>query len=299
MRTIAARIRRSIRAAEGLTCSIGVAPNKFLAKLASEAAKPRATPRGPVEGSGVAVVEPGRELEFLHPLPVSALWGVGPATLRKLQRLGVATVGDLAALPVEAVVASLGPASGAHLHALSHALDDRPVVPDVEAKSISHEETFARDLTDPDALRAEVIRQADAVADRLRNLGRRGRTVQIKVRFPDFETVTRSHTFPGATDRPIDLFTQAWVMLEQLPIERGIRLIGVGVSNLEPARFGGQQSRQQSLVEQPENDDWDAAYDAVAAIRTRFGRRSIRPARTLGRDDRPGDAPWGPSAPEP
>ncbi len=157
-------LRELVRERESLTCSIGVAPNKFLAKLATGAAKPRASQRGPVEGSGVHVVEPGGELAFLHPLDVSELWGVGPATLAKLRRLGVATVGDLAALPLEAVTASLGVGVGGHLHALAHGRDDRPVVTQQRARSVSHEQTFGTDRYSAEELRPELVRLADAVA---------------------------------------------------------------------------------------------------------------------------------------
>jgi DNA polymerase-4 len=177
--TIARGIRQRILDEEGLTCSVGVAPNKFLAKLASEAAKPKASPHGPVFGPGIHLVEPGQELAFLHPLPSRALWGVGPQTQKVLDRLGVRTVGDLAAIDEATLVNALGDAHGRHLWRLSHAIDDRPVVPDAAVKSISHEETFAVDLTDPERLAVEALRMADAVATRLRAssvAGRPGRS---------------------------------------------------------------------------------------------------------------------------
>jgi DNA polymerase-4 len=146
--TIAAAIREHVRDGEGLTCSVGVAPNKFLAKLASEAAKPKAGRDGPVPGLGVKVVAAGDELAFLHPLPVQALWGVGPKTLEKLRRRGISTVGDLAQLSADDAATFLGNANGRHLHRLAHAVDDRPVVPEQRPKSIGHEETFARELND-------------------------------------------------------------------------------------------------------------------------------------------------------
>lgn len=299
-----ARLRQEIADREGLPCSVGVAPNKFLAKLASESAKPRATPTGPVEGPGVHVVERGRELAFLHPLPVGALWGVGPATRSRLERLGVRTVGDLAALPVEAVVAALGGATGRHLHALSLGIDDRPVVPDQEPRSISHEETFASDLHDLDELRPEVVRLADAVAARLRVHGYRGRTVQLKVRHPDFTTVTRAHTLAVPTDRGTELVERAWDLLSALPVERGVRLLGIGVSNLT-REAPVQQLSLEDLPGGPGDDDgeqraaaadetWDAANEAVDAIRRRYGSASIRPARLAGAPGAPGSRPWGP-----
>ncbi|HMQ27593.1 MAG TPA: DNA polymerase IV, partial [Acidimicrobiales bacterium] len=179
-------IRRRVREQERLSCCVGVAPNKFLAKLASQEAKPRASVQGIEPGAGVTVVAPGEELAFLHPLPVGRLWGVGPVTRQRLERLGVLTVGDLAALPLDTVVAALGKASGAHLHALARAVDDRGVVPDQAAKSISHEETFARDHHHRATLEREIVRMADAVAARLRAHQVAARTVVLKVRFGDF-----------------------------------------------------------------------------------------------------------------
>lgn len=308
----AARLRAQVREQEGLTCSVGVAPNKFLAKLASEAAKPRATPTGPVEGSGVHVVEAGRELAFLHPLPVTALWGVGRATLPRLQRLGVHTIGDLARLPADSLVAALGEATGRHLHELSHGRDDRPVVPDAEARSISHEETFAADLHTLDELRPEVVRLADAVAGRLRRHGVRARTVQLKLRYGDFTTVTRSRTLDAATDRGTELVDEVWRLLSQLPVERGVRLIGVGGSNLtseEPAR---QLTLDDGAAGTDRAGEWDAANRAVDDVRSRFGGGVIGPARLARRRGArggggggsssgglahvPGGQQWGPDA---
>ena len=197
---IAHRLREQVRSAEGLTCSVGVARTKFLAKLASEAAKPSAGRDGPRPGLGVKLVPCADEQAFLHPMPVAALWGVGPATGERLDRLGVETVGDLARLEVAAVVAALGDAQGRHLHRLANGIDDRPVVPDQEPKSISHEETYATDRRERGVLDGELVRMADAVASRLRRHGYRGRTVSIKVRFGDFTTITRSSTLPQPVD---------------------------------------------------------------------------------------------------
>src|SRR5205823_7217022 len=174
--------------------SVGVATSKLVAKLASEAAKPRASLDGPRPGPGVKVVPPGGELAFLHPHPVQALWGVGPATLERLRRFGVRTVGDLAALPEATLVHALGEAQGRHLHALAWARDERPVEPDRATKSIGHEETYARDNYEPEILRREAVRMSEAVATRLRDLSLAGRTVTVKVRFADFQTITRSRT---------------------------------------------------------------------------------------------------------
>ncbi len=197
---IARAIRHDVAVAEQLPCSVGVATCKFLAKLASPRAKPVADRSGVTPGPGVLVVSPGGELDFLHPLPLRALWGVGPVTLAKLDRLGVDSIGDLAALPLPAVISAVGQASGRHLHALANGIDDRPVVADGEAKSVSHEETFPRDLLDRELVDRELIRLGDAVARRLRVAGRAGRTVNLKVRYSDFTTLTRSLTLAQPTD---------------------------------------------------------------------------------------------------
>ena len=187
---IAWSIRDSVRSTLGLEASVGVATTKFVAKLASEAAKPAADRAGTRPGRGVVVVAPGTELDFLHPLPVRALWGVGPATLARLERFGVATVGDLAALPLSTLVTALGEAVGHHLHDLAWGRDARGVEPDRPVKSVSHEETYAHDLHLTSELAAEAVRLADGVAARLRRAGLGGRTVSIKVRFHDFSTIT-------------------------------------------------------------------------------------------------------------
>ena len=194
----AVAIRARVRGETGLTASVGVATTKLLAKLASDSAKP----------DGLLVIAPGTELDYLHPLPVRRLWGVGPATEGRLAGLGVRTIGDLAAVSEADLVATLGDASGRHLHALAWNRDARPVVPGREAKSIGNEETFPTDLTDRERLGAEIVRLADRVAQRLRAAGRAGRTVQLKVRYTGFRTITRSRTLPEPTDLAVDI--TAW-----------------------------------------------------------------------------------------
>jgi DNA polymerase-4 len=290
---IAAAIRLLVEAQEGLTCSVGAAPNKFLAKLASEAAKPRASRTGPVPGLGVKVVEPGAELAFLHPLPVQALWGVGPKTLEKLRSRGIQTVADLAALSEAEATMFLGDANGRHLHRLSHGIDDRPVEPELQPKSVGHEETFARDHHELRTLQREVVRMADAVAQRLRNHGLAGRTVTIKVRFHDFRTITRSVTLPAAVDTGPAIARAAKELLEPVDPASGVRLLGVSVANL-----ADDGARQLSL-EDVQHPGWDDASRAVDEIRKRFGDEAIAPAtlREPGgiRVKRQGDQQWGPS----
>jgi len=291
---IAAAIRTKVEEQEGLTCSVGVAPNKFLAKLASEAAKPRASPTGPQPGLGVKVVEPGGELAFLHPLPVQALWGVGPKTLEKLRSRGIQTVAELAALSQQEAAMFLGDANGRHLHQLAHEIDDRPVEPELQPKSVGHEETFARDHRDPRTLQREAVRMADAVAQRLRNHGLSGRTVTIKVRFHDFRTITRSVTLTAAVDNGPAIARAAKELLEQVDPSSGVRLLGVSVANLVD-----DGARQLSL-EDLQHPGWEDSSRAVDEIRKRFGDESIVPASLRDpagiRVKRKGDQQWGPEA---
>jgi DNA polymerase-4 len=290
---IAHGIRDRVLEQEGLRCSVGVAPSKFLAKLASEAAKPRIGRRGPEPGLGVKVVAPGEELAFLHPLPVQALWGVGPKTLERLHGRGIATVAQLAALDERAARDLLGSANGTHLWHLAHARDDRPVVPDQKPKSIGHEETFARDHHQIDTLRHELVRLGDSVASRLRAAGVAGRTVSIKVRFNDFRTITRALTLPTAVDTGPDVVRAATGLLDKVDPAPGVRLLGIHVSQLSD------QSARQLSLDDVEAPSWDDATDAIDAIRSRFGADAIVPASLAGpegiRIKRKGDQQWGPT----
>ena len=294
---LAARIRGRILEQEQLTCSVGVASSKFMAKLATEQAKPRVEPAGPVWGPGVHVVAAGTELDFLHPLPVTALFGVGPATSRRLARLGVETVGDLASLPESSLVAALGAAAGRQLHQLANGVDDRPVVVNRSPRSISHEETFPRDLHTGSELQAEATRLGDAVARRLRASSLVARTIVLKVRFGDFKTITRSVTLPDPTDSAREVVAAARDLLAAIDVAPGVRLLGVGASGLVEA------STQQLTLEDS-SETHDAAEQVTDEIRDRFGSSAIGPAAAVraGRGLRsPLDAgqPWGPDAPDP
>jgi DNA polymerase IV len=301
----AARIARHIRDAvleeQGLTCSVGVAPTKFVAKLASEAAKPLVTPRGPQPGPGVAVVEPTDVEAFLRPLPVRALWGVGPATLARLERLGVTTVGDLAALPRRSVTDALGTGAGRHMHALANGIDDRAVQPDRRPKSVGHEETFRRDLHRRDELDRELVRLCDAVASRLRHHDLGGRTITLKIRFHDFRTITRSATVAEPVDAGPTITRVARTLLSAVDPTPGVRLLGVHASGL--VRHAARQLTLDDLLEQsaPSADDWGTASRAIDEIRDRFGSDAIGPASLTGRHGlrvkRQGDQQWGPDRP--
>jgi DNA polymerase-4 len=293
----AAAIRRRVHEETGLWCSVGVAPVKFLAKLASEAAKPKAGPpgSGSAPGLGVKVVEPGQELAFLHPHPVEALWGVGPATRRRLDRFGIKTVGDLAAMPLATVVGALGEAHGRHLHELAWARDARAVEPDRAVKSIGHEETYAKDHYGRDSLHDEAVRLSDGVANRLREAGVAGRTVTLKVRFASFETITRSRSMARPVDSGAAVARVAVELLAGVDPSPGVRLLGVSVSNLGP-RPGEQLSLEDAGAGEP------AVARAVDEVRRRFGDAAVGPATLLRGEGlavkRRGDQQWGPGSGE-
>ena len=238
----------------------------------------------------ILVVGPEEELPFLHRHPVGALWGVGPATRARLERLGVRTVGDLAALSEDAVVAALGRAQGRHLHALAWARDERPVVPDTKAKSIGHEETFAKDHHTHATLERELLRLADAVATRLRKAGVSGRTVQLKVRFShDFQTVTRAETVPGGVNEVTALVRIGRRLLAGIDPSPGVRLLGISVSQLTEG------AARQLSFDDAETPGWTGATQAIDEIRERFGDAAIGPAALAGtKPKRRGDTQWGP-----
>lgn len=312
---IAHAIRRAVAETLRLDCSVGVARCKLLAKLASKAAKPRASmlggpPGGPGRrptvsvrpGPGVVVVEADAELGFLHPLPVTALWGVGPSTAERLARLGVERVGQLALVPVEVLVARFGQALGRQLHDIAWARDDRRVEPQRELKSVGHEETYAVDHADVEVLHRQVVRMADAVAGRLRAAGRAGRTVTLKVRFADFSTITRSRTHPVALADGPGIARSASALLEGVDVSPGVRLLGVSVSTLTEVGPQGYE-RQLSLAEAA-TDAWVTASTALDAVRDRFGAGALGPAVLAGGGPgldvkRVGDTQWGPSGPRP
>ncbi|MGY1987985.1 DNA polymerase IV [Blastococcus sp. SYSU DS0669] len=220
---LAETLKERIAAATGgVTGSVGIGSSKLMAKIASDLEKP----------DGLVVVPPGGELDLLHPLPVTRLGGVGPATAERLHQVGVRTVGDLAAKSLPDLVALAGRAHGAGLHALARAEDDRAVVPDREVKSVSHEETFERDLTDLAVLNREIDSMAARVGNRLRASAYSGRTVTLKLRRYDFTTITRSQTLPQPTDDARLIGATARRLLTEAGTSGGLRLLGVGVSGL-------------------------------------------------------------------
>jgi len=265
---VAMSVRSEIRSRLGLPASVGIAGSKFMAKLASESAKP----------DGYRHIPRDTELEYLHALPVQALWGVGPATLAGLQRLGVATIGDLAELPEPTLLRALGPSQGRHLADLARGVDHRPVTPDTEAKSISVEETYARDLEGTEIVETALLAHAQRLADRLHRSGLAARTVTLKVRYDDFTTVTRSVTPGGVVDSPRDLYLMATELMGSIDPGRPVRLLGLGGSGLESTR-----APRQLLMDTDPN--WSRVAGAVAEVRERFGEHSVEPARLLGHLD--------------
>jgi DNA polymerase-4 len=266
---IAGTVRARVLEELSLSCSVGVAPNKFLAKIASAAAKP----------DGVVVVGADEVLAFLHPLPVGALWGVGERTHEVLERLGARTVGELAAVPVRVLERTLGEAQARHLAALAAGRDDRTVIPYEAPKQVSHEETFDRDLDAEEDVMRELLRLSFRVASRLRTEGFRARTAGLKVRLASFATLHRSRTFPDPTDVGADLYRVVGDLYRAIPgTRRRIRLLGVAASGLVPAG-----ADQLALVRAGR---WGDAERAVDRIERRFGRGATVPATLLGPEGR-------------
>ncbi|MGH3872302.1 MAG: DNA polymerase IV [Pseudonocardiaceae bacterium] len=265
-------IRGQVYDTHRVTCSVGVAGSKFLAKLASGLAKP----------DGLLVVPVAGVLEFLHPLPVSALWGVGRRTAQALHRLGCHTVADVASTPVPTLRRVLGAAAARHLHELASGRDERRVVPDVPEKSVGAEETFADDVADRAVLRRELLRLVERTTATLRHRGLRGRTIAVKIRYPDFTTITRTRTVTGPTDSAQEVFATAVELLDaHLPGGMAVRLLGVRVEQL----VGGAAAEQLTL--DGANPNWSDAERAADAARSRFGSAAVRLATLL---DTPGRA---------
>src|SRR6201993_2423740 len=263
---IAVRLRAAVRERVGLPVTVGLARTKFLAKVASGSAKP----------DGLLAVSPDRELDFLPPLPVECVWGVGPATARRLQAWNVRTVGELAALSESTLVAMLGRAAGRQLNALAHNRDFRRVESGKRRGSIGSQRALGRGRHSREAVDATLVGIVDRIARRLRSAGRVGRTVVLRLRFGDFERATRSHTLPFATaSTQVILVTARVLLATATPLieQRGVTLVGCSVAMLE-------DDRTRQLLLGPD----EAVDAAVDAIRDRFGNAAITRAVLLGRD---------------
>lgn len=274
---IAARIRAAIADRLGLTCSVGVAPTKFVAKLASARCKP----------DGMLVVPAARVLEFLHPLPVTALWGVGERTADHLHRLGIRTVADLAGTPLDALRRAVGTAVAEHLSALAQGIDPRAVEPNEVEKSISADRTLDEDLTAEDDVRHELLRLAEEVGSRVRARGFAARTVGIKIRFADFRTVTRVRTLPSWTNSTGAIYDTAIELYRSLGLDRPrIRLVGVKCESLRPTESVAEQLTLDLMAERPDAPSRTGADQVADAARARFGAAAVQPGTLLAAPDR-------------
>jgi DNA polymerase-4 len=262
---IAELIRARVFDEQGITCSVGVASTKFIAKLASTRAKP----------DGMLLVPADSVIDFLHPLPIGSLWGVGEKTEEQLTRLGLKTVGDIANTPVVTLTRALG-AVGTSLFELSWGRDPRSVNPLEPEKSVSNENTFSYDIDDPEIIRIEIAQLADKVAGRLRAAGYRGKTITLKLRFADFTTITRSKT-ASHTDLAHDIYSTCWSLYQALGLQRvRIRLVGVKVDGLIPAS----DATDQLELGEPEHGRRDAEL-AIDKLRSKFGPGAVKPGRTV------------------
>jgi DNA polymerase IV len=272
-------IRRQVAEQQQITCSVGVAANKFLAKLASVHCKP----------DGLLVIPADGALEFLHPLPISALWGVGERTGQTLARLGLRTVGDIARTPVSALERDLGKAAAVHLYALAWGRDDRGVEASVREKSVGAEETFEVDVTEPAVVRRELLRLSRRTARALRSSGYATRTIVIKLRKADFTTITRSRTLPEPTSETQRIYSTACALYASsgLSGQARLRLVGVRATGLVRAASA---STQLALGE--DGASWREAESALDKITGRFGPDAVRPATLVDRGDRGPSGPW-------
>ncbi|MGE5610293.1 MAG: DNA polymerase IV [Bacillota bacterium] len=262
---IARNIKARIHAETGLTASVGVAPNKFLAKLASDLSKP----------DGLLVINPDDIDRVLPPLPVTRIWGIGPKTAARLESLGIRTIGQLRRLPPDWFTRHFG-ADGEHFQRLAFGLDDRIVIPDREAKSISQEQTFETDVPDPQLIRDVLLAEVEQVARRLRKHALRARAVGLKIRFGQFQTITRSCTLPTPTDATQLLWQSALSLFDHWAAEsfQPVRLIGMAAKQL----IHGQT--QLELFADPQSDRQRKLDRALDAINTRFGQTTIRRGST-------------------
>ena len=269
-REIAKAIRERVETQEGITCSVGIAPSKFIAKLASDRCKP----------NGMLEIAPDRILNFLHPLPVSAIWGVGPKTTESLERLGLRTVSDIANTPRVTLIRVLGEANGNSIYELAWGRDYREVISDEPEKSISAAETFARDIGDEELILAEFLRLTERATARMRERSLFAKTISIKVRYSDFTTINRSKTLPLAIDSSHDCYAVVKGLYKSLNLDRArLRLVGVSLENLQTA--GPEQ-----MILGGREKGWREAEGAMDRAQARFGPGSVKPARLLRKNEK-------------
>ena len=260
-------IRARVSDEQGITCSVGVASTMFVAKLATNFAKP----------DGLHVVPADKVIEFLHPLPIGALWGVGEKTAEQLSRLGLVNVADIANTPVKTLTRVIGQAAAEHLYELSWGRDPRVVTPNQAEKSIGAERTFESDIDDPEEILAQILDLSNKVAKRLRAANYFSRTITIKVRFADFTSVTRSKSLPASTDLATDIYATAKSLFEAMHLQRArIRLVGVRATGLVPT---SESSVQLELSDR--DSGWREAEEAIDQVSLKFGNSAVKPARLI------------------
>jgi len=265
-REIADLIRKRVESEQGITCSVGISHNKFIAKIASAHCKP----------NGVLEIDPDKVLDFLHPLAASEIWGVGPKTNEQLAKLGLVTVGDIANTPRGTLIRTLGQASGSSLYELAWGRDYRDVITEQSEKSISASETFDTDLDDQESILKEILRLTEKSSERMRAKGYAANTISIKVRFADFSTITRSKTLDLPITTTQEIFEVAKNLYLALKLNNAfIRLVGISLDSL----VANEGIQQMALGQR--STGWRQADKAVDLIKAKFGRSSLRPARLV------------------
>jgi len=265
-REIADLIRKRVESEQGITCSVGISHNKFIAKIASAHCKP----------NGVLEIDPDKVLDFLHPLAASEIWGVGPKTNEQLAKLGLGTVGDIASTPRGTLIRTLGQASGSSLYELAWGRDYRDVITEQSEKSISASETFDTDLDDQESILKEILRLTEKSSERMRAKGYAANTISIKVRFADFSTITRSKTLDLPITTTQEIFEVAKNLYLALKLNNAfIRLVGISLDSL----VANEGIQQMALGQR--STGWRQADKAVDLIKAKFGRSSLRPARLV------------------
>jgi DNA polymerase IV len=260
-------IRARVSDEQGITCSVGVASTMFVAKLATNFAKP----------DGLHVVPADKVIEFLHPLPIGALWGVGEKTAEQLSRLGLVNVSDIANTPVKTLARVIGQAAAEHLYELAWGRDPRTVTPNQAEKSIGAERTFESDMDDPEEILAQILDLSNKVAKRLRAANYFSRTITIKVRFADFTSVTRSKSLPASTDLATDIYATSKSLFEAMNLQRArIRLVGVRATGLVPTSESSVQ-----LEFSDRDSGWREAEEAIDQVAIKFGNSAVKPARLI------------------